>query len=323
MIDGAAGEPPDAAAPSVESPIVIAGPTGVGKTAVAIRLAQEIGGEIVNYDSVQIYRGFDIGSAKPSRSERETVPHHLFDIVEGDEPFNAADFAGAAERISREIAERGGIPIFVGGTGFYLRAFLSGLPQMPGADEGIRHRIRSIHSRRRGAEKLHALLRRVDPPAAERIPPGDRHRVERALEVWLITGRTISSFSAPQAESPARPARRFALSVDRPVLLESLDRRVQQMYDDGLIRETQLLLEKLPMEARPFGSIGYREAVRFLTGELSRSEAIVETRRRTRAYAKRQMTWLRGEPDVCWIDASEGTEAVVARILEALPRLTG
>jgi tRNA dimethylallyltransferase len=298
--------------------IVIAGPTGSGKSAVALQLALEVGGEIVNFDSIQIYRGFDLGSAKPSLEERSIVPHHLYDIADANDPFNAADYAAAAERVCEQIVSRQRTPILVGGTGFYLRAFLSGLPRMPGADPELRARIRRIAQRRRGPERLHGLLRRVDPLAADRIAIGDRHRVERALEVWLLTGSAISTFAAPESESPSRTARKFALGLDRALLLESLERRVDAMYQAGLIRETQLLLEKVSPDARPFSSIGYREAVRFLSGELSRDLAIAETKRRTRAYAKRQMTWLRGEHDLCWIDASAGPDASRASILEIL-----
>jgi tRNA dimethylallyltransferase len=298
--------------------LVVAGPTGVGKSAVAAALASAIGGEIVNCDSVQIYRHFDIGSAKPSPDERVRVPHHLFDVIEAVEPFNAADYAKAAERVCNEIAARGSMPVLVGGTGFYLRAFLSGLPEMPEADPQLRARIRSILARPRGRELLHRRLTRIDPDAAARIDPADRHRIERAMEVWMLSGRPISSWAAPRPDRPARRARIFALTRERSALNHVLDERVEEMYRAGLIRETQLLLEKYPVEARPFRSIGYLEAVRFLHGELTRENAIAETKRRTRAYAKRQMTWLRGEPSVHWIDTSGGADAALQRILDIL-----
>jgi tRNA dimethylallyltransferase len=299
--------------------IVISGPTGVGKSEIAVSVAREIGGEVVNYDSVQIYRGFDIGSAKPTPDQRALVPHHLFDLVEPDVPFTAGDWANAAGRVCAEIFSRGQQPILTGGTGFYLRALIAGLPPLPGADETIRSRLRAIAVRRSGPERLHRWLSKADPAAASKIAPADRHRVERALEVWLTTGKPISSWEAPAAATPpAWTATTFALVLDRKAHREVLDRRVEQMYEQGLIEETRNLLGKYPAGSRPFGSIGYREAVRHLNGELTREEAVRETQRRTRLYAKRQMTWLRGERGVHWVDANPGREAALGTILQIL-----
>jgi tRNA dimethylallyltransferase len=294
--------------------VVIAGPTGVGKSDLALHLAEAIDGEIVNYDSVQIYRGFDIGSAKPSAGARRRVPHHLFDIVEADRQFNAADYARLARPLCEEIIARGRRPILVGGTFFYLRALLAGLPEMPGRDEKLRARIREIAQRKRGAERLHRWLSRVDPQSGRRIAPADRHRVERALEVWMTGGRPISEFER-QNESPSL---KLALSLDRQQLTAALDRRVDEMYAAGLIDETKRLLDSYPRSARPFSAIGYREAVAVVSGELPLEQAIAETRRRTRAYAKRQMTWLRAERNVHWIDARnrENAFAAALRLIE-------
>ena len=292
------------------TPIVIAGPTGSGKSSLALQLAEELGGEIVNYDSVQIYRGFDIGSAKPSIEERTRVPHHLFDIVDADEEFNAADYG----RMAREVCARIDTPILAGGTFFYLRAFLSGLPEMPGRDEALRARIRRIASRPRGAERLHRWLSKIDPRSGRKIAPADRHRVERALEVWITSGRPISSWE-PAAESEL-PAIRIGLRADRASLVPVLDARVERMYREGLVDETRALLARYGEAARPFGTIGYREAVAVVRGTMSEREAVEETRRRTRAYAKRQMTWLRSERNVQWIDAGEGSLAAALRVIE-------
>jgi tRNA dimethylallyltransferase len=292
--------------------IVIAGPTGSGKSELALRLAQTHGGEIVNYDSVQIYRGFDIGSAKPSAEQRAVVPHHLFDIVDADEEFNAADYA----RVARELCSRLDTPILAGGTFFYLRALLSGLPAMPGRDENVRARIRAISSRPRGTERLHRWLSKVDPRSGRKIAAADRHRVERALEVWISSGRPISSWERDSAEE--LPAVKLALRVDRAKLGPILDARVEAMFRAGLIEETRALLERFPESARPFGTIGYKEAVAVIRGTMSEAEAIAETRRRTRAYAKRQMTWLRSERNVHWLDAAdrEQTFAAALRTIE-------
>ncbi len=285
--------------------IVIAGSTGSGKSALAARIAASISGEVVNYDSVQIYRGFDIGSAKPSPADRMRVPHHLFDIADADDEFNAADYGRAARATCAEIESRGATPVLAGGTFFYLRALLSTLPELPGRDEPLRQRIHAIAMRGRGNIWLHRLLHRVDAPSAARIAPADRHRVERALEVWFISGRPISSWErVTSATVEEIPSLKLALRLDRSLLHERINLRVQQMYDGGLVEETRSLLERYPSDARPFGTIGYREAKAVIESSMMLPAAIAETSRRTRAYAKRQMTWLRAERNVQWIDAA-------------------
>lgn len=287
--------------------IIVAGPTGTGKSELAARLAEAVGGEIVNYDSVQIYRGFDIGSAKPAPELR----HHLFDIVDADEEFNAAGYARLARQACDDIHARGKRAILAGGTFFYLRALLSGLPEMPGRSEEVRTRLRAIAGRPRGAERLHRWLSKIDPRSGRKIAPGDRHRIERALEVWLTSGRPISSWDRTGEELPAT---KLALTLDRPLLAEVLDRRVEEMYAAGLVEETRALLERYPASARPFGTIGYREAAAVVRGELAPAAAIAETKRRTRAYAKRQMTWLRSERNVHWLDAADRDQTFAAAL---------
>jgi tRNA dimethylallyltransferase len=296
--------------------IVLAGPTGSGKSDLALRIATAIGGEIVNYDSVQIYRGFDIGSAKPSPEMRNILPHHLFDIVDADEEFNAADYGRLARQVCDDIHARGKRAVLAGGTFFYLRALLSGLPEMPGRDESIRARIRAIARSERGTRRLHRWLSNIDPRSGNKIAPGDRHRVERALEVWLSSGRPISSWDR-SAENEL-PSTKIALALERPQLNQLLDQRVDDMYARGLVNETRALLERYPAAARPFGTIGYKEAAAVVRGELPLDAAIAETRRRTRAYAKRQMTWLRSERNVHWLDAAdrEKTFAAAMRLIE-------
>ena len=300
-------------------PIVIAGPTGTGKSELALRIAEAAGGEIVNYDSVQIYRGFDIGSAKPSAEVRATVPHHLFDVIDADEEFNAADYARMARTVCEEIASRGKRAILVGGTFFYLRALLHGLPEMPGRDPALRARIRRIAERPRGNERLHRWLSKIDPQSGRRIAPADRHRVERALEVWLISGKPISEWERPGADTGNEmAATKIGLRMERRALVDRLERRVDAMYAAGLIDETRGLLSKYPRTARPFGAIGYAEAVAVVMGETDVSAAIAETKRRTRAYAKRQVTWLRAERNVQWIEVATAgqTFAAAMRVLE-------
>jgi len=297
-------------------PIVIAGPTGTGKSELALRIAEAIGGEIVNYDSVQIYRGFDIGSAKPPPEVRNILPHHLFDIVDAAEEFNAADYGRLARQVCDDIHGRGKRAVLAGGTFFYLRALLSGLPGMPGRDESIRARIRAIARSERGARRLHRWLSKIDPRSGNKIAPGDRHRVERALEVWLNSGRPISSWER-SAENEL-PSAKIALTLERPQLNQLLDQRVDDMYARGLVDETRALLERYPATARPFGTIGYKEAAAVVRGEMALDAAIAETRRSTRAYAKRQMTWLRSERNVHWLDAAdrEKTFAAAMRLIE-------
>jgi tRNA dimethylallyltransferase len=297
---------------------VIAGPTGVGKSDLAVRLAEAAQGEIVNFDSIQLYRGFDIGSAKPPADARARVPHHLFDVLDASEVFNAAEYARAARPIIDAITRRGKRPILVGGTFFYLRALLAGLPEMPARDEAIRGRLRKIASRPRGQSHLHRWLSKIDPQSSRAIAPADRHRVERALEVWLITGRPISDWERPTAETTEEiPATKVALSLERAALVKRLDARVEQMYRNGLIEETRELLQRYPPSARPFSAIGYREAVAVIKDEMTGDEAISETRRRTRAYAKRQATWLRAERNVHWLEATDG-DAVYAAALRLI-----
>jgi tRNA dimethylallyltransferase len=266
----------------------------------------------VNYDSVQVYRGFDIGSAKPSPAERALVPHRLFDVVDADEEFNAADYGRAAREVCASIET----PILVGGTFFYLRALLSGLPEMPGRDEVLRARLRRIAATPRGAARLHRWLSKIDPRSGRKIAPADRHRVERALEVWITSGRPISSWE-PEA-SDELPAVKLGLRVDRERLALRLDARVETMFRRGLVDETRALLERFPASARPFGTIGYKEAAAVVRGEMTAAAAIEETKRRTRAYAKRQMTWLRSERNVHWVDAEDREAAFAAalRIIE-------
>ncbi|MGZ8779819.1 MAG: tRNA (adenosine(37)-N6)-dimethylallyltransferase MiaA [Thermoanaerobaculia bacterium] len=292
------------------TPIVLLGPTGSGKSSLALQLAEAIGGEIVNYDSVQIYRGFDIGSAKPSAEERARVPHHLFDIIDANEEFNAADYGRLARQVSASIEK----PIFVGGTFFYLRAFLSGLPEMPGRDEPLRARIRRVAAHPRGAARLHRWLSKIDPRSGRKIALADRHRVERALEVWITSGRPISSWE-PDADNELQ-ALKIGLRADRARLAPILDARVERMYRDGLVDETRALLARFEGTARPFGTIGYKEAAAVVRGEMTERDAIEETKRRTRAYAKRQLTWLRSERNVQWVDAGDEALAAALRIIE-------
>jgi len=286
--------------------LVIAGPTGVGKSYLALRLAESSDGEIVNFDSIQLYRGFDIGSAKPSKEARRLVPHHLLDVVDADQEFNAGEYARIAHPVIDDIIARGKLPILVGGTFFYLRALLAGLPKLPGRNEKIRRRLKKIRP-----ERLHGWLAKVDPQSGRSIAPADRHRIERALEVWIMSGQPISNWERPVDEMPST---KIALTLDRKLLNAALDARVGEMFERGLIDETRALRERYPPSARPFSAIGYKEAVAVIEGKMEIAAAIEETRRRTRAYAKRQVTWLRSERNVHWLDAADRDAAFAAAL---------
>jgi tRNA dimethylallyltransferase len=294
---------------------VVVGPTGSGKSDLAIRLAQAIGGEIVNCDSLQIYRGFDIGTAKVPPADRAGVPHHLIDIVEPAQLFTAGDYAAAARAILNDITGRGAVPIVVGGTGFYLRALLDGLFQGPPRSDELRTRLVERESRRAGS--LHRILSRLDPTAAARIHANDKNKTIRALEVRLLEGKPISEMFATgrDALTGFHPVK-IGLNPPRPLLYERVDERAKRIFECGLIDEVQRLLDSgVSRDAKPFESLGYKQALQVIEGKMTTEEAIASTQMETRRYSKRQMTWFRREPGVVWIDAfGDQPEALTAAV---------
>jgi tRNA dimethylallyltransferase len=298
--------------------VAVVGPTASGKTAVGLRLARELDGEIVSADSVQLYRGLDVGSAKPTAEERAAAPHHLIDVVDPDAPYTAADFERDASAAIRVIAGRGKVPIIVGGTTLYVRALLHGLCPAPPGDEGIRQRLAERASVE-GWPALHAELATLDPDAASRIHPNDRIRIERALEVVLTTGQTLTRVQETHAfPGNGFPAFQIALKLPRELLYERIDRRVLQMFDEGWIEEVESLLERgYDPDLKPLQAIGYRDVVRLVRGEQGREEAVRRIQRDTRRFSKRQMTWLRKEPGVHWHDPREGLEDTLLRRIRA------
>lgn len=278
--------------------MVIAGPTGSGKSDLALNLAVEIGGEIVNCDSVQLYRFLNIGTAKTPVAERRGIPHHLIDLLNPDEVFTAGEYQRLGRRSLGEIAGRAKIPVIVGGTGFYLRALLDGLFEGPARDQDLRDRLA-----RRGPGSLHRLLTRFDPAAAQRIHANDTNKLIRALEVRLLTRRPITALY----EHNRRPldgfrVLRLGLDPPREALAERLNTRCEQMFAEGLLDEVRAILRLgFPRGCKALESIGYREALLHLNGELSLQEAIVRTQAATRQYAKRQRTWFRREPEMVWL----------------------
>ncbi len=293
--------------------IAVMGPTAVGKTELTLRLAQEINAEIINVDSIQIYRWLDIGSAKPSRSELNLVPHHLVDIRYPFEPFDAADFARCARLAARNIMSRGKAVILAGGTGLYLNAFLNGLAPCSGAHPCLRMMLRR-YSGQYGTDSLHALLAEHDPAAAGRIHPNDSFRVIRALEVLFSTGRPISGWHAPDSGHGAMQCLKVVLIRSRQELYRRIDRRVDIMIEQGFVDEVRGLLAKGCSPAlKPLQSIGYRHIIEFLHGMYSLDETIYRIKRDTRRYAKRQLTWFRRERNINWFrpdDLMEQSEMI-------------
>jgi tRNA dimethylallyltransferase len=281
--------------------IALVGPTGSGKSDLGLVIADSLGGEIVNYDSVQVYRGFDIGSAKVPLAERRSVPHHLIDIADAMDEFTAGAYARAASQILAEISGRGRIAVLVGGTGFYLRALLDGLSPAPERDETLRERLGRVAARRPGA--LHRYLRLLDPAAAVRIHPNDGQKLIRAIEMSLLAGTPASATqSLPRRKLEGYSVLKIGLMPRRAQLYERLNRRSAAMFESGLLEETQALLQKgVPANAKPLQSLGYKQAVAVLNGAMSLEEAIEECQTRTRQYAKRQLTWFRADPDVQWL----------------------
>jgi tRNA dimethylallyltransferase len=280
---------------------VVAGPTASGKSALALHLAETFSGEIVNCDSLQVYLGFDLGTAKLPRSERNGIPHHLIDVAAPGELFTAGDYARLARQALAEIAGRGRLPVVTGGTGFYLRALLDGLFQGPARDQPLRDRLAALQQRRPGA--LHRLLRRLDPASASRIHPNDVNKTMRAVEVSL-RARTPMSELFRRGRDPLRGYRflRLALDPPREALYHRIGRRVVEMFHSGLLQEVRSLLDAgVPRHAPPFQSLGYKQALQVLDGAITPEAAIADTQLQTRRYAKRQWTWFRRDPDMIWL----------------------
>ena len=301
--------------------VVVLGPTASGKTALSLSLAERFYGEIVNCDSVAMYRDFNLGTAKPTASERAQVQHHLLDYVAPTEPITAGQYARQARQVLAEIKEREHLPILVGGTGLYLRALLEGLFPGPQRSEELRERLRDRAASRRPGY-LPRVLRRLDRPAAERIHANDTPKLIRAIEVCLASRQKVSDLWQQPGREPLRGFRilRIGLDPDRQALYERINRRAQQMFESGLVEETRHLLEKYGDSAGPLSSLGYKQAVQLLRGELTRDQALQSIQQAHRNYAKRQMTWFRREPEVRWLRGF-GDEAEIQR--EAEGRVSG
>jgi tRNA dimethylallyltransferase len=296
--------------------VLLLGPTGSGKTALSLTLGERFNGEIISCDSVAVYRGMDLGTAKPTPEERACIPHHLIDVVDPNQPFTAGEYSRRARAALREIADRGKLPIVTGGTGLYLRALTDGLFAGPARHEDLRKRLRRS-AQRRGSAWLHRLLTRLDPASARRIHANDTPKLIRAIEVCLATRQPMSRVLGRDPLIGFRLLR-IGLSPPRADLYDRLNQRCAEMFDQGLIQETRALLACYgPIKA--LDSLGYRQALSILLKGISEKVAIAEAQQGHRNYAKRQLTWFRREPGVHWIEAF-GNDPDAQRIAADLVR---
>jgi tRNA dimethylallyltransferase len=300
--------------------VIIAGPTGIGKTKTAIDLARRFGAEIVNADSMQVYRFMDIGTAKPGAGELAAVPHHLIDIVDPDQPFDAARYGDVALRCVESLAGRGVPALVTGGTGLYIRALVHGLFPARKPAPAVRDRLQA-EMEAAGPVSLHRRLCRLDPASGSRIQPRDAYRIRRALEVLETTGRPLSAHFADHGFAEVRVATlQIVLEMDRKTLYERINRRAAAMIQEGLLEETAGLISRgYGPRLKPMRALGYRHAVACLRGENSREEMLRLLQRDTRRYAKRQMTWFRREPAMipCAAADIDGMEKRIAAFLSA------
>lgn len=294
---------------------VLVGPTAVGKSALALKWAQELGGEIVNADSLQVYREMDLGTAKPTPTERALVPHHLLDVVSPDEPYDAARYGRDGRAVLARLHQRGVPPLVVGGTGFYIKALLKGLFAEEAEPAARRARLRRELAAL-GLPALYARLGELDPATAQRLHPHDTYRVLRALEVAEAGGPPLSALQEAHGfkDAPYRVLT-LGLTLPREELNERIDRRVEAMLAQGWLKEVEGLLSRYPPDLKPFKSLGYRHLIAYLEGRWGWEEAVARLKSDTRHYAKRQLTWFRADPAVCWTAPGEAA-ALFPRLRE-------
>jgi len=286
--------------------IIILGPTCVGKSGTAIKIAKIFNGEIINCDSMQVYRGFDIGTDKIPFGQRENIPHHLLDIISPSTQFTAADFIRLALKAIEKIHKKNKLPIITGGTGLYLKALLDGLFPEGKSDPNIRKRLEA-EAEERGLESLSEKLKTIDPQYAEKIGNNDKYRIIRALEVFEATNKTMSAhFAHTQSFVEDFHILKIGLKIDRQILYTNIEKRVDKMFSGGLVNEVKCLLEKgVSEESAPFRALGYKHVLKFLKKELNLEEAKRLTKQDTRHYAKRQMTWFRKMGGIQWFNPEE------------------
>ena len=281
--------------------LVIAGPTAVGKSSFAVAVAEQVGGELVNADSVQLYRELDIGTAKPTDEQRERVPHHLFDVLDPDQESNVADYVRLASNAIAEIRERGKLPVVVGGTGMYIRVLVHGIFDAPEPDEQIRQRYKDIAAEK-GSPHLHEKLQGIDPDLADNVHPNDAVRIIRGLEVFEQTGKPLSVHQREHRfKKPNYDALKVGLLRPRQELYDRINLRADQMIEEGLLDEYRGLIERgYDRELKPLQSLGYRQMGEHLFDGVPLDEAVASMKKHTRRYAKQQISWFRSEPDLRW-----------------------
>lgn len=299
--------------------LVLAGPTGVGKTGVSIQIANMINCEIVSADSRQIYRFMDIGTSKPSAEILEKIPHHFVNILDPDEDYSAGQYAKEAREVIGRVCERGKTPLVVGGSGLYIRALLNGFFGEDYRDESIRAQLNN-RLENEGALSLYSELQRVDPQSAGQSHPNNMKRILRSLEVYYITGKPMSEIQKSGGDPAPFPWIKFGLSMEREDLYERINRRVDQMFKAGLIEEVQDLLKNgYSAELNSLNSVGYKEVIEYLDDNLDLEHCISLVKQNTRRYAKRQLTWFRREPDIHWV-AIEKPANFASKIAESVIR---
>lgn len=304
--------------------LAIVGPTASGKSELAVRLALDFGGEVINFDSVQVYRGFDIGAGKLSVGQRKGVQHHLIDVAEPEDTFTAGDYRREALKVLEDVRRRGKLPILVGGTGLYLRALLLGLFEGPPRSEQLRQRLGGMAGRR-GREFLHRLLVRKDPRTAVRIHARDTQKTIRALEVCILARRPFSELLGRGRETLGGfRVHKIGLRPPRAKLVDRIERRAEAMFAGGIIEEVRAALARAPGNPpAPLGALGYRQARGYVEKERTREEAVRDTQAETRRYAKRQMTWFRREPEVRWFDGFGDDPAIEQQVFDWLTKALG
>jgi tRNA dimethylallyltransferase len=299
--------------------LAVLGPTGSGKSALGLALAHRFGGEILNCDSTAVYRGFDIGTDKVPVEDRQGIPHHLMDIADPTDVYTAAQYARDAASVVREVHARGRLPILVGGTGFYYRALVRGLFPGPGADQALRDRLDRIAARR-GPERLHRLLTRVDPESGARIMPRDQKRIVRALEVYFATGQPLTvHFAGTRSLIEDCDVTAIALKIPAEVTAARVARRVDEQFARGVVDEVRALLARgVPPHARPFGGLVYRQIMEMLGGVRDETATRALITQENRRYARRQLIWFRKEPTLIWFDGPGEALDVRERVIEWL-----
>jgi len=308
-----------------EKPIyAIAGPTASGKTELGIKLAEHVGGEVINFDSVQIYKMLQVATAKPTLEERRGIPHHLIDYVDPFLSYTAADWAVDAAKAISDIESRNNIPIFVGGTGFYLRTLLQPLFEGPKPNEAFRERLIAINHKK-GAEHLHKLLTKLDPELAAKLFPKDYVRTMRGIEYFFQTGEKLSEAQPNRAEVPEFAARvlLFVLNPPRDRLYEKINARTEMHFANGLVEEVKWLLDAgISESTSAMGSHGYRRVCEYLRGERSLDDALKQSQQDVRNYAKRQVSWFKREKGAIWLDGFGGDDSIFSKLTRHIPRKT-